>query len=213
MTVAANLTGQKFGMITVLQRHFVPNTNIPHAQWLCQCECGKQFIALATNLKKQIRGIKSCGCYMPENVRIANTTHGMYHTTERISWSSMQGRCCNSNNKDYPNYGGRGIFVCDRWLGKDGFVHFIEDMGMKPFPDASIERVDVNKGYSKDNCIWIKVSLQAKNRNYNKIKNKDHADRIREEFKMTEISMKQIAIQNNCSVPTIHKIITNQSWT
>ena len=213
MTLAANLIGQKFGKITVLQRYFDPNSKVPHAKWLCECECGKQFIALATNLKKQIRGIKSCGCYVNENVRAANTTHGMYHTSERIIHTNMQIRCLDQNSKDYPNYGGRGILICDRWLGDNGLIHFIEDMGMKPFSDASLERVDVNKGYSKDNCTWIKVSHQSKNRNYNKIKDKVHADRIREEYKNTTISMGQLAKKNNCSTTTISKLISNQSWT
>jgi hypothetical protein len=212
MSQADNLIGKQFGKLTVLHRYY-DNSKLPHAKWVCQCECGKQIIALATNLKKKIRGIKSCGCYVNENVRIANTTHGMYHTAERIIHTNMQIRCLDQNSKDYPNYGGRGILICDRWLGDNGLIHFIEDMGMKPFSDASLERVDVNKGYSKDNCTWIKCAYQSKNRNYNKIKNKAHADRIREEYRLIGISMGQLAKQNDCSVPTISRIIRNEGWT
>ena len=212
MTMVDNLTGKQFGKITVLHRHY-DNSKLPHAKWVCQCECGKQFVALATNLKKKIRGIKSCGCYVNENIRAVNSTHGLYHTAERIIHSNMQIRCYNQNSKDYSNYGGRGIFMCDRWLGENGLVHFIEDMGMKPFSDASLERKDVNKGYSEDNCTWIKVSHQAKNRNYNKIKDKAHADQIREEYRLMGTPVSQLAKRTNCSIQTIYKVLYNESWT
>jgi len=210
---ADNLVGKKFGKLTVLYRYFEPKSNIPHAKWVCQCECGKQIIALATNLKKKIKGIKSCGCYANTNISIANTKHGLYHTIERVIHAHMKSRCYNLNNKDYPNYGGRGIKVCEEWLGETGLVNFIRDMGTKPFPDATLERIDVNKGYFKDNCMWIKMSQQPKNRNYNKIKNKARADEIREEYRSTNITMTKLAKQNNCSINTISRIINNLSWT
>lgn len=209
--VADNLTGQKFGKLTVLKRHY-DNSNSPHAKWLCECECGKQIIVLATNLKKKIKGIKFCGCYIKQNISIANTKHGLYHTDERIIHNNMLSRCYNPNNQDYPNYGGRGIVVCDNWLGENCLMNFVKDMGMKPFSDASIERIDVNKNYTKDNCMWIKFSLQAKNRNYNKIKNKAHADSIRLEHSNGK-TMTQLSKDNNCSITAISRIIRNLTWT
>jgi len=80
-------------------------------------------------------------------------------------WSQMKGRCLNENNKKYPNYGGRGISVCDRWTEKGkGYINFIEDMGYRPTDKHSIERVDVNGNYEPANCIWIPIREQSLNR-------------------------------------------------
>lgn len=79
-------------------------------------------------------------------------------------WQNMVQRCTNPNRDDYDNYGGRGITVCERWLGfPQGFQNFLADMGYK-FEGLMLERVDNDKGYSPDNCIWATRSQQNKNR-------------------------------------------------
>lgn len=87
--------------------------------------------------------------------------HGMCGTREYSTWNSMITRCTNPNNKDYPNYGGRGITVCQEWL--DSFEVFYRDMGDIP-EGMSLDRVDNNKGYYKDNCKWSTNSEQKHNR-------------------------------------------------
>ena len=77
-------------------------------------------------------------------------------------WAQMKQRCHNPKNKKYPNYGARGIFVCDRW--KSSYLNFIEDMGPRPSDKHSIERTDVNGPYTPDNCIWLLISEQPWNR-------------------------------------------------
>lgn len=80
-------------------------------------------------------------------------------------WAQMKGRCSNKNNKKYPQYGGRGIVVCDRWKDEgNGYDNFIEDMGYKPEKNYSIERVDVNGNYEPSNCTWIPMKDQQKNK-------------------------------------------------
>lgn len=80
-------------------------------------------------------------------------------------WSQMKGRCTNKNNKKFPNYGGRGISVCDRWTEKGkGYLNFIEDLGYRPTDKHSIERIDVNGNYEPSNCKWLLISEQ----NWNK---------------------------------------------
>lgn len=81
-------------------------------------------------------------------------------------WRNMHTRCNNPNRKAYADYGGRGIKVCERWSGNNGFVNFLADMGHPP-PEHCIERVDNDQGYCKSNCIWVTKGAQSKNRRHN----------------------------------------------
>lgn len=88
-----------------------------------------------------------------------NTAYRNYHY--------MIGRCYNENDISYPNYGGRGIEVCDRWLGKDGFINFLKDMGSKPSLKHSIDRINSEKNYEPINCRWATRHQQNSNRRNN----------------------------------------------
>ncbi len=83
-------------------------------------------------------------------------------TPEYNSWSGMQKRCMSKNCKDYENYGGRGINICDEW---SSFEKFLIDMGRKQEESLSLDRIDNNKGYSKENCRWATKLEQITNRN------------------------------------------------
>lgn len=93
---------------------------------------------------------------------MADYTHPLFPT-----WQAMISRCHNANDKSFPNYGGRGVFVCESW--RSSFSNFLSDMGEKPDPDLTIERVDVNASYSKDNCKWATRLEQANNKRNNYI--------------------------------------------
>ncbi len=90
--------------------------------------------------------------------------HGMYGTSEYGSYHKMKGRCYDKKNNRYKYYGGKGIKVCERWLGEDGFINFFADMGMKPSAKHSIDRIDINKDYEPLNCKWATVKEQNNNR-------------------------------------------------
>jgi len=94
-----------------------------------------------------------------------NTTHGLTGTIEYHIWEGIKGRCLNANNKDYYNYGERGIKVCLTW--QDSFEVFLKDMGLRPSKLHSIDRIDNAKGYSKDNCKWATKKEQSRNKRSN----------------------------------------------
>lgn len=118
--------------------------------------------------------------------------HPLYRT-----WSAMKDRCVNKNNKAYGNYGGRGIYVDERWLGRSGFWNFVDDMG--PRPDGySIDRVDVNGPYSPDNCRWTNRHIQNINRRQNRehycitIKGGTYTVRLKKDYKLYKSNFKNI---------------------
>jgi hypothetical protein len=93
-------------------------------------------------------------------------SHGMTNTYLYRLWSGMLRRCYNPNQRGYPDYGGRGIIVCDRW--KKSFVAFYKDMGHRPTDKHSIDRIDCNGNYEPSNCRWATLEIQLSNRRKNK---------------------------------------------
>ena len=102
---------------------------------------------------------------MTKNRKLNREVHGMSHTPEWNTWKTMKARCHNPDNTDYPEYGGRGIFVCEEW--RDSFITFYRDMGDRPSPKHSLDRIDNSKGYSPDNCRWTTWNIQNRNRKSN----------------------------------------------
>ena len=143
-----DITGDKYGRLSPLKR--VENDKYGKAMWLCACECGKEVVRNTAELR---RGkVTSCGC--------ARSKHGMSKTKFHNIWLSMRDRCNNPNGDFYYCYGGRGIDYDKSW---DVFENFYNDMYSSYEEGLSIERIDVNKGYSKENCKWIPLKLQARN--------------------------------------------------
>lgn len=157
-----DLTGQKFGRLTVIKRD--KNDNRGQTRWLCQCQCGNLKIVRANHLKSG--KIKSCGCYNIEILKKRSKTHGLIKTRIYSIWNRMKQRCTNPNNSAYKNYGGRGITICQEWI--DDFLNFYNWAIANGYrDDLSIDRINNNKGYYPENCKWATKKQQARNRRNN----------------------------------------------
>lgn len=160
MSVFIDLVGKKFGRLLVLCK--ADTTKSRKIRWLCVCDCGTFKVIGGASLKRG--DTVSCGCYLREILPFAKRTHG--HTAGRKKtstytvWKSMRHRCNNPRNKQYMDYGGRGITVCERW---ENFENFYADMGDRP-EGLSLDRINNDKGYSPDNCRWSTSSEQCKNK-------------------------------------------------
>lgn len=169
----ADLTGQRFGRLTVIRRLRPDEVETRQYNWLCRCDCGKEVKASANKLK--IGHTKSCGCLKREfSIGDATRTHGKRGSKLYYIHASMKQRCYNKNSVSYKYYGARGIQVCEYWLGKDGFKHFYEwaiGTGFdenKKWTEQTIDRINVDGDYSPENCRWVDASTQSRNRRFKK---------------------------------------------
>lgn len=162
---SVDLTGRVCGQLTIVRRSRKNNARA----WLCKCTCGEKTTVPTNSLTSG--NTKSCGCLRKTRGREVSTTHG--HSTggtgsgspEYITWMSMRERCHNSKQKNYVNYGGRGITVCERW---DRFESFLADMGPCS-PGMSIDRIDNSGNYEPSNCRWADRKTQCRNRRSNRL--------------------------------------------
>lgn len=159
-----DLIGKRFERLIVIKQ--VGEDNSKNYKWLCLCNCGKEKIILGYDLENG--HTKSCGCLQKENASIYNIKHGHNKVGKRSktyqSWVNMIARCTNSSHKQWKDYGGRGIKVCERWLK---FENFLEDMGEAP-RGLTIERIKNKKGYFKENCKWATRKEQMRNTRSNR---------------------------------------------
>lgn len=147
-----DLTNKKFGKWTVIERGSLDTDG--HIKWICECECG---IRKEVN-RSSLRNGRSKGC---QKCCKTNFKHGFSRSDTYKVWDAMIQRCENPMSPNYILYGIRGIKVCDRW--KESFLNFLEDMGERP-KKLTLDRIDNDKGYFKENCRWTTMSVQNRNR-------------------------------------------------
>jgi hypothetical protein len=150
-----DVTGMKFGRITVVGYVGQPE-NGSGSRWLCRCECGGETVTRSTALKSG--WTRSCGCYRMDQV----VKHMDSNSSEYRTWDAMKRRCFNPETKHFEHYGGRGITVCDRW--RESYANFLSDMGRRPSPKHSLDRIDNDGNYELSNCRWTLQVIQIRNR-------------------------------------------------
>ena len=217
MQKALILTGQRFGRLLVLgpaPDRVYPSGN-RHKQWQCQCDCGTMHITTAGCLRSGQS--RSCGCLHHDIARHRLSVQSFRHghsknnakrSREYRSWEMMKQRCLNPKNANYPNYGGRGILVCERW--RDSFENFLTDMGPCP-KRLTINRIDNNGNYEPDNCHWATRSEQRHNQRPDRL-SKDEVFSIRQRAAAGESAASIARGYPDCHYQTIYAVVSRRSW-
>lgn len=159
-----DLTGMRFGRLTVLGLDHIDGNSIYF--WRCLCDCGKIVVVRNTSLNNGTT--TSCGCYRREATSRRTTKHGLCDHPLYIVWEDMRRRCSREYDQAWYRYGGRGISVCDEW--DNDFMSFYEwamESGWEP--GLSIDRLNNDEGYLPWNCRWVDKTTQANNRSTNRL--------------------------------------------
>lgn len=157
-----DLIGKVFGYIVPTS---YSHSERSHRYYNCVCiKCGTVTKKIGSNLKRYVSSKAGKGCRecFKKEMKSFALRHGMDKTPEYRCWAAMKNRCLNNRHKQYSHYGGRGITICDRWI--ESFNNFYADMGLKPSPKHSLDRIDNNGNYEPNNCKWSTSSEQNTNR-------------------------------------------------
>ena len=182
-----DLTGKKFGRLTVIERAENKGKSV---MWVCKCECKNITIVRPENLRSG--RTQSCGCLHSEQLSNRNIKHGKSNTRLYTIWESMKSRCLYKSHARFKDYGGRGITVCNEWI-HDFQTFYDWSMANGYAENLTIDRINNDKGYSPDNCRWVTIKEQENNKRSNhKITYKGETHNIKEWADILEINHRVI---------------------
>lgn len=160
MVALIDRSGKRYGRLLVIERAGRLGT---YTAWRCICDCGRETVTTGDRMQSGMA--RSCGCLKIERSKATNKRlkfkHGKCFIPEYAIWANMIYRCRNKKAANYPLYGGRGISVCQRW--RKSFDSFFDDMGQRPSPMHSIDRIDNDGNYEPGNCRWATAKEQRAN--------------------------------------------------
>ncbi len=201
-----DLIGKIFGKWTVIS--LASKTKRDERKWNCVCECGKCFIVSGSSLRSgESKQCKSCGSTKHGHSRTNETKTGVYRT-----WCLMKSRCYNSAHPKWKYYGGRGIKVCDRWLGEHGFENFLTDKGERP-KGLTIDRYpDIDGDYTPENTRWATRKQQSQNRKCNKVTS-EIVEEIRLKYAQGSYLQCDLVDEYGLDPSCINRIVHYKIWT
>lgn len=208
MPAIKEMAGKRFGRWTVEGRGHNPTKSSRAIFWVCRCDCGSVKSICGTALRTGES--QSCGCLSADKTGERRRKHGeSKKSPEYLIWGTMKARCHRPNAQGYYKYGARGITVCQEW--RDSYEAFLRDMGRRPSPKHSIDRIDNNQGYSPQNCRWATATQQMCNTRATKL-SEEKAREIRERRAATGESYAKIGADYGVGHTAIWAVVTNRKW-
>ena len=196
-----DLTGQRFGMLTVIAR--AVNDPAGKAMWNFICDCGNEKTVRQEYLKK---GTPNCGCYS-KKLQTTNLVHGLNDHPLAVIWRAMLFRCENPKAHNYERYGGRGITVCERW---HDLKNFVEDLEEGYAPGLQLDRIDNDGPYSPENCRWVTAKENNRNKRNNRfITTAFGTKTLSEQAEITGVSAATISERIEKGMPEVFSTIPN----
>lgn len=156
-----DLTGRRFGRLTVIEEG--GRDNFRQALWKCKCDCGNEVDVRGYSLR--VGNTQSCGCLQKEKNLELRTTHGQCHSRLYNIWCGIRNRCSLPSTSCYKYYGARGIKVCEEWNDFPVFMEWALSHGYAD--NLTIDRIDIDGNYCPENCRWITIQEQQRNKRSN----------------------------------------------